>query len=256
MDTSTTQLIALIVIIFVFAANYITNLGTRRRNVQLRPIAAFSALPTLASESIEANRPLHLSLGSATVGGESTLVALAGRDYLYYAVQQAALSDSSPIITASDTAALPLAMDTLRRGYAAAGLPERYNPIHVRWYPSGVRSLAFAGGLMAMQGADEDDVSANLLAGSFGIELALILLASQRRGKLVAAGTDRLDGIAVAYALADYPILGEELFAGAAYLSGRRSLIARNLTIDALRSVLVVVVLLLILVSIATELAS
>ncbi len=261
MDTSTTQLIALTVVVFVFAANYITGLATRRRDLHQRPIEAYSALPALVSESVEASRPLHLSLGSATIGGESTLVALAGKDYLYYAVQQAAISDASPIITVSDAAAIPLAMDTLRRGYTSAQMIERYRPINVRWFPAGERSLAFAGGVMAMQGTDEDDVAANLLAGSFGVELALIMLAAQRRGKLVAAGSDRLDGIAITYALADYPILGEELFAAAGYLGDARSAEGRsarvrNYTVDALRGVVVVAILLLLLVSIVTELTA
>ena len=57
------------------------------------------------------------------------------------------------------------------------------------------------------------------MAGGFGAELALMLDSADRRGQASLAVSDRLDGQAVAYALADHALIGEELFAASSYVS-------------------------------------
>lgn len=245
---STTQLIALLVILVVFVLNFIV----RRRRVPMRPIAAYSILPTLANESIEAARPLHLSLGSATIGDNTTLFALAGADFLYYAVREATLSDAPPIITVTNSTAISLGLDILRRAYRRAGMLERYRPTQVRWYPQGGRSLAFAGGIMAMQSMGEDGISANILAGRFGTELALILWSSQARGRPSVATSDQIEGQAVAMAMADYPLLGDELFAAPGYLDDSLALNGRNVTIDLTRFLLALAIVALMIYTLVT----
>lgn len=248
MDSTTVQFIALIAILTVFGLN--VALSRRRQRITQRPIAAYAVLPTLVSESIEANRPLHLSLGSASIGKADTLLALAGADFLYYAARLTTIGDVSPIITVSDTASLPLAIDTLRRAYQSSGYMERFRAGNARWYPDGERSLAFAGILTAIQNHAEDDISANILAGRFGVEMALIITASQRRQKQVIAATDQIAGQAVAYALADYPLLGDEIFAASGYLDDSVSFANRNLVIDVGRFMLVLIIIIIMVFSI------
>ena len=227
---ATTQLIALILIVLVFFLNALTR---RRDRAQMRRIEAFAVVPQVTGESIEANRPLHVSLGSATIGGDTTLLALVGKEFIYYLTREVVIGDASPIFTVSDTAALPLAMDTLRRAYNAEGRSDAFLALNARWYPAGSRSLAFAAALMTLQ--VDDNVSGNVLVGRYGTEIALVLNAANRHGKPAIAVSDRLDGQAVAYALASDALIGEEIFAAPGYLSNDVSLTNRNVAIDRVR---------------------
>ena len=232
---ASTQLIALILILLVFILNALVR---RRERTPMRRIEAFTVLPKITGESIEANRPLHVSLGSATLGGDTTLLALVGKEFIYYLTREVVIGDASPIFTVSDTAALPLAIDTLRRAYNAEGRPDAFIALNARWYPGGNRSLAFAAGLMTMQG--DDRVSGNVLTGSYGMELALILNAANRHNRSSIAVSDRLDGQAVAYALATEALIGEEIFAAPGYLSNDVSLTNRNIVLDRVRWLLII----------------
>lgn len=237
MDT-TTQFIGIILILVTLVTLVIATQVQRRRSFMLRPIAAFEALPDAVGAAVEANRPLHLSLGSAGLGGDSTLLALAGAELLYQVAQRGAIGAARPVFTVSNTTAIPLGHDTLRRAYQSRGLLDRYQPGGVRWYPAGQRALAFAAALTATLG--DDDVGANLLAGSFGPELALIGEAAHRRDQPLIAVSDQLEGQAVAYAFSDHPLIGEELFAGGAYLGADAAQIGGMVAQDVLRWLVIV----------------
>jgi hypothetical protein len=112
---------------------------------------------------------------------------------------------------------LPLAQDTLRRAYQSRNRLDRFRYSAVRWYPSGSRSLAYAAALTVA--IRDDSVSSNILAGSFGPEMALIMEAGARRGSPSLAVSDQLSGQAIAYAFSEYVLIGEEVFAARAYLS-------------------------------------
>ena len=64
----------------------------------------------------------------------------------------------------------------------------------------------------------DEGIGANMLIGSFGSEVALINEAGERAGSLTLAGTDDLSGQAVLFATAQEPLIGEETYAGGAYL--------------------------------------
>ena len=85
----------------------------------------------------------------------------------------------------------------------------------------------------------EENVSANLLIGGFGAEAALISEAALRAGVPTIGATDDAAAQAILFAGAQEPLIGEELFAGAAYL-GTDPAQAASLTLqDILRWLLV-----------------
>lgn len=213
----------------------------RRTPFSLRRIAAYDRVAAMVGRSVEADRPLHLSLGSAGIGGEQTLLALAGAEMAYQISLQAAIGDQSPIVTVSEASALPLAQTTLREAYRTRNLINRYHFSSARWYPTGSRSLAFAAAITAMMA--DDKVAGNVMTGSYGPELALILTASKRRQTPSIAVSNQLSGQAVAVAMADYPLIGEEIFVSTPYLDkeGRRA--AEAVVMDALRWLLILAML-------------
>jgi hypothetical protein len=183
--------------------------------------------------AIESNRPVHLGMGSAGIGGKNTLLALASAELFYQVAREGSIGDVPPIVSVSDGSAVPLAQDSLRHGYQPSGRAHLVRYANVRWFPAGNRSLAYAAAVTALMG--DDSVSSNILTGSFGPELALIMDASNRRKLPVIAASDQVEGQAVAYPLSEYLFIGEEIFVSGAYLDQRALPSAEALTLDLLR---------------------
>ncbi len=232
---STSQILAILILLLAMVVSVVVAQFIRRRPnlYALRPIEAYQALPQMVGEAIEANQPMHFSLGSASLGGENTLLTLASAELFYQGMERAAISAAPPLLTVSDPTAIPLGYTMLRQAYRSRDLLGRYRSSSLRWYPAGPRSLAFAAALTAMLG--DDRVANNVLVGSFGPELALITDAAVRRNQGVLAASDQLQGQAVAFVMADQPLIGEELFAGGAYLGGSPTHIAGLVATDVLR---------------------
>jgi hypothetical protein len=64
-------------------------------------------------------------------------------------------------------------------------------------------------------------VYSSVLLGRFGFEIALLGEGALRHDQALIAHSDLVEGQAVAFAQADHLLIGEELYAGAAYLGGR-----------------------------------
>lgn len=238
---STNQVLALLLVVVALVVVVIVTQFLRRRGdlFALRSLDAYDALPGFISRSIETDRRLHLSLGSAGVGGETTLLTLTSVELAYQVAREAAIGDTPPLLTLSDGSAFPLGQDTLRRAYASRDRLNALQAGSTRFLPSGTRSLAFAAAVTAMQ--HDDRLSGHVLAGRYGPELALILDAASRRGLPTVAVSDQLEGQAIAYALADDPLIGEEVFAAGAYLDGGASQTAGVVTTDMLRWLVILV---------------
>lgn len=266
MDDATTQILTTLLIVAAFVVSLLATQFARRAKrltaaalrssartqrvfFPLRRLPAYQTMPQLVGAAIEAGRPIHVSLGGAGIGGASTASALAATDLLYQLGRRAAIGASAGartptvIATASDPTAYPLAYSTLR--YAAAernklGVARLYDS--AQWYASGTRSLAFAGVLSALYGIDQ--AASVALAGTFSVEMALPLEAAARRRLPTLATSDQLEGQAVAYAMAERSLIGDEAFVPGAYLGNRASDLATALTIDALRYLVIAALLL------------
>ncbi len=205
MDDTTLQvysvLFVMATVVLVYTARFFQRRpGPRRKQRQL---AGIDQIPKWTLQSIESNRPLHLAFGDAAVGGDNTPAALAEAEFFHHIIERANASDISPSLTLSAPASIPLGQDSLRRAWHKGGALSR-----AQWYPPG---LAYAGAVAASMMADEP--AAHIMAGSFDAELALMLDNASRRGQPSLALSDRLAGQAVAYAMADHALIGEELFA-------------------------------------------
>lgn len=244
MDYSTSGILAILVILVVLV---VVTVPVRRKPT-LRRIAAYARLPHIVGRTVESDRRLHVSLGGAGLGGESTMIALAAAELAYQLARRAAVGDRSPLVSTGETSAVPLAQDALRRAYYARGLRTRYNPSGARWYPAGGRALAFAAALSAMQG--DERIGGNVLAGTYGAELALVMTSAGRMDIPTVAVSDRIDGQAVAYAMTDLPLIGEEVFVSAAYLEDDASPARVALTLDVMRYLLIGTMLFILILSV------
>lgn len=249
MDETTLQvysvLFVLATVVLVYTARYFNARRARRR--AQRQIAAFDAFPRWAGRAIESSRPLHLAFGSAGIGEDNTAAALAGAEFFHHVIQRVGAGDASPIVSTSAAATVPLGQDTLRRGWPAGATLTR-----TQWLPQGKRSIGYAAAVSGL--IESERPSAHIFAGSFGPELALMIDSADRRGQGSLAVSDQLQGQAVAYAMADEVLIGEELFAAAGYVLEDGRAPADAIVMDVWRALLIMGMTVALLLEVAKQL--
>jgi hypothetical protein len=201
-----------------------------------RPIPAFARLRRAVGLSVEAGQRLHLTLGRGTLIGEHGPIAFVGLRMLERISGWTSFSDHPPVATSGDAGLAILSRDTLRS--ASRSLGAEFEPARAQL--TGLTPFSYAAG--ALLTVQDQDVGATMLVGSFGVEAALLAEAGGRSGNLTLAGTDRLSGQAVLYTSADEPLIGEETFAGGAYLGAGPTHTASLLAQDVLRWVIILVI--------------
>lgn len=179
-----------------------------------RVIPALKRLYRVIGLSVEDGTRLHVSLGRGGLLSGRGGASLAGLAMLRHLTERTSVSDNPPVATAGDSALAVLTQDSLKAGYQAANADDLYLPSTGRL--SGPTPFSYAAGAMPV--VRGENVSANVLAGDFGPEVALIAEAAERSSVPTLGGTDDLSAQAVLYAVAEEPLIGEELFAAGAYL--------------------------------------
>jgi hypothetical protein len=211
----------------------------RRRPIELRRISVFEDLKTAIERAVEAGERVHLSLGTGSVIGTDYAPALSGLAMLSHVAAATAMSDKPVIVTAGDGAMTTLAQEVVRSAYEKAKTTTRYQSNSSRLI--GPTPLSYVAGIPIL--LDTEDVSVHILMGSFGPEGALAADVGQRHQVFVLAGTDDIQSQSLLFATAENTLIGEEVFAGGAYLTGNLLHLASLQAQDVIRLLIVVVIL-------------
>ena len=233
MALSETSWVMLLLLVVFLVAVY---LGKRQietgRIPDLRSIPAFNKMQDAMARAIETGRALHISLGTGGIADNLTADSLAGLTVLEDLAKQSAATGVSPIVTMADPTLLPVAQDVMRRAYQ--GDPPR----DVRWLAP--QPAAYAAGVMGILGTE--DVEVTVMVGAFGDEYLLMGEAAKRhRSSHIGAASDP-SVLPFVYVTADEMLMGEEMYAAGAYLSGKPWHIGSLLAQDVLRWVIVLAI--------------
>ena len=225
-----------LIFVIIFFGLMIAFASTRsgRSGHYLREIPAFSRLGHAIGLAVEAGQRLHISIGWGGISGVEGASALVGLSMLQRIARAASISDRPPVATSGEGVLAILSQDTLHQAYRNIGELPRYDPTNGQLV--GLTPFSYAAGTLPV--IYDQHVSANVLAGHFGNEVALIADAGERIGSLTLAGSDSVAAQAVLYATAQEPLIGEELFAGGAYLQAGPMHVASLRAQDVLRWVL------------------
>jgi hypothetical protein len=209
-----------------------------RAEINLRSIQAFTHFRREVDLAVEAGKRLHISLGRGSINDLQGGSAFIGLTILDRCARAASNSDRPPVTTSGDGVIMILSQDTLQSTYHSLANEQRYDPTNARL--TGVSPMAYATGAMPV--IQDEQISANIFAGHFGAEIALLTEAGERSRSLTVAGTDSIHTQAVLYATSDEPLLGEELYAAGAYLGAGVGHSASLRMQDIIRWVLVVAI--------------
>lgn len=218
---------------------FIITLWKRKSPANLREIPALTRLYRTLGLSMEDGTRLHISLGRGSLLDAHGGSALAGLAMLRHIAERTSVSDMPSVASAGDSALGLLAQDTIQAGYLAAGVEELYVPTTGR--VTGLSPFGFAAG--AMNISQNENVSANIMVGHFGSEVALLTEASDRESVMMIGASDDLTGQAVLFANTQDALIGEELFAAGAYLGAGASHVASLTVQDILRWLVIIALL-------------
>lgn len=233
------EIIALALIIL--AGGMLLGLAVLRHKAAsvFREIGAFTHLKRAIGLSVEDGTRLHLSLGRGGLQTAQGASALAGLGLLRHLAELTSVSDKPPLVTSGEGALSILSGDTLKSGYKAAGAEELYDPTTARL--TGLSPFSYAAGAIPV--IRDENVSLNFFIGHFGPEVALLTDAAERANSLAVAAADQPSAQAVLFASAGEPLIGEELFAAAAYAGAGAAHQASLQTQDVLRWLIILALL-------------
>lgn len=192
------------------------------------------------------------SLGTGGVGGSDTATTLAGLTILDSLAEEAAATDTPLIVTLGDPTSLVVAQDILRRAYIRQGNMPGYNPRSVRFVAAS--PLPYAAGVLDILSRQE--MSVNVMAGVFGPEVAFIAEGGSKQGLVQIGGAADPAPLGVLYPTADHLLIGEEMFVGGGYMTEQPARVGSVLAQDAIRWVMVVVILATSLYALAQQFGS
>lgn len=224
-----------LIFVLVFLGLMITSavLLRQREGLILREISAFARLQRAIGLAVEAGSRLHISLGRGQLISTQSAIGYVGLSILDRIARSTSISDRPPVATSGEGTLGILSQDT-QRG-AAKTLGVEFDPMRGRI--TGLSPYSYSAGTLSL--IEEEDVGANMLIGSFGSEVGLITEAAERSESMTLGGTDNLSGQAVLFASAQEPLIGEETYAGGAYLGVGPMHIASLYAQDILRWVLI-----------------
>lgn len=227
------------VVIFLGSMIVFAVAGKNRPGQNLREIAAFSRLGKAIGLAVEAGRRLHISLGWGGVSGVQGTSGLLGLSLVERIARLASISDRPPVVTSGEGTLGILSQDTLSMTYRAIGEARQYDSGQGRL--SGLTPFSYAAGVLP--NLFDEHVTATVLAGHFGSEVALIADAAERSDGMTLAGSDSIQAQAVLIAAAQEPLIGEELFAAGAYVNAGPLHASSLRAQDIFRWVLIVIIL-------------
>lgn len=241
-----TGLVSLIFILIFFGLIVILAVAGRDgAGDRLRPIPTFTKMRRAIEMTVEAGTRLHMSIGRGTVAGPESAVAFVGLSMLEKITTSTSSGDNPPVVTSGDPTLTILAQDTLKSSFQEIGLIDQYKRTSSQL--AGVSPFSYAAGAIPIVGDKKSSTS--IMVGNFGVEVALLTDGCERSGNMSFGGTDNISAQAVLYATANEPLIGEELFAGGAYLDAGPIHTASLRAQDVVRWLLVIVILIGILLN-------
>jgi hypothetical protein len=188
----------------------------RKSTPAFREIPAFARLRKAIGLAVEEGSRMHISLGRGGLTTPQSAAELAGLEMLRRIAELTSASDRPPIATSGDSAVTILSQDALLASEQAA-LSTGYDATAARL--TGLTPFSYAAGTLPVM--QDENVSANVLMGNFGVEVALLTDTAERENTSTLAGSDSLSAQAILYASAQDPLIGEELYAAGAYIKAR-----------------------------------
>jgi hypothetical protein len=213
----------------------------RGEGFTLRQLPGFADLKAQIGLAVESGRQMHIALGQAGLNGAANPTSLAALNMMGHLAEEGIANDTPPLITTGEATLMLAAQDKLHHGFEAANQSEGYHSRLVYFVAHDTAPYVYAAGVNGLM--HQDKVTGNVMVGQFGSELMLMAEAAQRLGVTQMIGSDDPTAMALATAVTENALIGEELFAAAAYMDNTPTQIASLRIQDIIRVLVMIAIL-------------
>jgi len=202
------------ILVFISAAVVVyVETAKRGKKLFVRKIAGLEAIDDAVGRATEMGRPVLFIPGISDMDDVQTLAALT---ILGRVSRTIADYDSKIFMPVSRSLVMTAARETIKASYQSAGRPDAYNDDMVNYVTDEQFGyVAAVDGLMV-----REKPATVFLLGSFFAESLILAETGNSVGAIQIAGTARPAQLPFFIAACDFTLIGEELFAASAYLSG------------------------------------
>jgi hypothetical protein len=202
-----------LVLLVCGAVVWFTRLARSGKNLYIREIAGLSAISEAVGRATEMGRPCLFVPGILDM---NEIATVAGINVLSHVAQTVADYDTTIAVPTSRSLVMTAAREAVQAACLAAGRPEAYDE-NLIYYVTDEQFayVAHVTGYMV-----RERPAACFYAGTFFAESLILAETGNSIGALQIAGTAEASQLPFFVAACDYTLIGEELFAASAYLSG------------------------------------
>jgi len=201
----------------------------------VRRIPGVDAIEEAIGRATEMGRPVLFIPGVQDIDDIQTV---AGLVILESVARLTARYETPILVPVSYPIPFTVAQEMVKSGYLSAGRPDQMDPDAVRFVsPEQFAYVAAVTGIML-----RDRPAAHIFMGSFYAESLLLAETGFSTGAIQVAGTANVHQLPFFVVACDYTLIGEELYAASAYLSGDPKLVGGLKGADLIKIVIIVVI--------------
>ena len=221
---------------FFLLVLYYMSMAQSGRKPFVRRLAGIDAIEEAIGRATEMGRPVLFIPGVTDIDDIQTVAGLV----ILESVAKLTAKYETPIrVPVSYPIPFTIAQEMVKSGYLNAGRPEAYDPDAVQFVsPEQFAFVAKITGIML-----RDRPAAHIFMGSFYAESLLLAETGFSTGAIQVAGTANVHQLPFFVVACDYTLIGEELYAASAYLSGEPRLVGGLKGADMLKVLVILVIL-------------
>ena len=233
---NTTRVSVLVVTVTFFTlVLYYMSLAQSGRKPFVRRLAGIDAIEEAIGRATEMGRPVLYVPGIQDIDEIQTVAGLV----ILESVARMTAKYETPIrVPVSYPIPFTIAQEMVKSGYVHAGRPEAYDPDAVTFVSP--EQFAFAAKLTGIMLRERP--AAHIFMGSFFGESLMLAETGYSTGAIQVAGTANVHQLPFFVVACDYTLIGEELFAASAYLSGEPRLVGGLKGADILKVLIILLI--------------
>jgi hypothetical protein len=182
---------------------------------EIRKVAGLEALDESINRSVEMGRPVLASTSYDSLASAQTLAQISGISLIRHAAVQTAKLGTPLLLPIGAADVLALVDQNYKEACIEAGAPEAYNPENVQYLTQ--EQWAYTTGVLETM--ETRKPGSCIFISRFHAEALHLGVAAKRIGSLMIGGTPHWGMSAFFAVTADYTLLGDEIYAAAAYVS-------------------------------------
>lgn len=201
--------------LFLVVAVYYMQRAKTGRVPQVRRIPGLDAIDEAVGRATELGKPVFYIPGRTEINTAGAAQNIAGLEVLGHVAKVTARYDTELRTGIAAANVYPIAEAIVQQSYLEEGKADRVKPEMVQFLSA--EQFAFAAACLSIMNTEQ--TASVIMVGEFQAESMMLAEGAAQVGAVTIAGTARTAQIPFFVAACDYTLVGEEIFAGGAYLS-------------------------------------